>query len=68
MNASVSQAEPPRLGRRVVHLFRPHGGAVALISLTILTTSALSVIGALLIRQVFDKALFVAGGPDLGAL
>jgi hypothetical protein len=32
------------------------------------TTSTLSVIGALLVRQVFDKALFVSGGPDLGAL
>ena len=68
MIASISQAEPPMLGRRIVRLFRPHRGALALISLTILTTSALSVIGALLVRQVFDKALFVQGGPDLGAL
>jgi len=68
MTASVSQAEPQRLGRRIVRLFRPHRGALALIVLTILITSALSVIGALLVRQVFDKALFVQNGPDLSAL
>ncbi len=68
MISSVSQAEPPRLGRRIVRLFRPHRGALALIILTIVTTSALSVISALLVRQVFDTALFVQGGPDLGAL
>jgi ATP-binding cassette subfamily B protein len=68
MTASVSQAEPPGLGRRTVRLFRPHRGALALIFLTIVTTSALSVISALLVRQVFDKALFVRGGPDLGKL
>ncbi|HXO06686.1 MAG TPA: ABC transporter ATP-binding protein, partial [Solirubrobacteraceae bacterium] len=68
MISSISQAEPPMLGRRIVRLFRPHRGALALLSLMILITSALSVISALLVRQVFDKALFVAGGPDLGAL
>ena len=68
MVSSVSQAESPRLGRRIVRLFRPHRGALALIILTILTTSALSVVSALLVRRVFDKALFVRGGPDLGAL
>src|SRR5690242_9569855 len=68
MVSSLSQAEPPKLGRRIVRLFRPHRGALALIVLTILTTSALSVISALLVRSVFDKALFVQGGPDLSAL
>src|SRR6202042_3472576 len=68
MIASVSQAEPPQLGSRIVRLFRPHRGALALITISILVTSALSVIGALLVRQVFDKALFVPGGPDLSAL
>src|SRR3984957_19192430 len=68
MVASVSEVETPKLGRRVRSLFRPHRGALALIGVTIVTTSALSVVGALLVRQVFDKALFVRGGPDLGAL
>jgi ATP-binding cassette subfamily B protein len=68
MTAFVSQAEPERLGRRIVRLFRPHRGVLALILISILLTSALSVISALLVRQVFDKALFVPGGPDLGVL
>ena len=46
----------------------PHRGALALITISILVTSALSAIGALLVRQVFDKMLFDPGGPDLSAL
>jgi ATP-binding cassette subfamily B protein len=68
MIASVPQADPPQLGRRIVRLFRPHRGALAVIVGMILITSALSVISALLVRRVFDHALFVPGGPDLGAL
>ena len=64
----VSQAEPPRLGPRIVRLFRPHRRVLALIVAMILVTSLLSVIGALLVRQVFDHALFVRGGPDLRTL
>jgi ATP-binding cassette subfamily B protein len=68
MITSVPQAEPPKLGRRIVRLFRPHRGVLALIVAMILLTSLLSVISALLVRRVFDDALFVQGGPDLGAL
>jgi ATP-binding cassette subfamily B protein len=68
MIASDSQADPPKLGRRIVRLFRPHRGALAVIVAMILITSALSVISALLVRRVFDHALFVPGGPDLGVL
>ena len=68
MTASVSQAESPKLGRRIVRLFRPHRGALTVIVAMILITSALSVVGALLVRRVFDHALFVRGGPDLGVL
>jgi ATP-binding cassette, subfamily B, bacterial len=68
MIASVPQADPPKLGRRIVRLFGPHRGVLALIVAMILVTSVLSVIGALLVRRVFDHALFVRGGPDLGAL
>src|SRR5690349_12550179 len=68
MNASVPQADPPKLGLRIVRLFRPHRGVLALIVAMILVTSVLSVISALLVRRVFDHALFVPGGPDLGLL
>ena len=68
MIASIPTADPPKLGPRIVRLFRPHRGVLALIVAMILLTSVLSVIGALLVRRVFDHALFVPGGPDLGAL
>src|SRR6201991_4059792 len=68
MTASVPQADPPNLGRRIVRLFRPHRGVLALIVAMILLTSVLSVISALLVRRVFDDALFVPGGPDLSVL
>jgi ATP-binding cassette subfamily B protein len=68
MIASVSHGDPPKLGRRIVRLFRPHRGVLGLIVVMILTSSVLSVISALLVRRVFDDALFVRGGPDLAAL
>jgi ATP-binding cassette subfamily B protein len=68
MTAPVPRGDAPKLGRRIVRLFRPHRGALAAIVAMILMTSVLSVIGALLVRRVFDDALFVPGGPDLAAL
>src|SRR3984885_7760536 len=68
MTAPVPQADPPNLGPRIVRLFRPHRRVLTLIVAMILLTSVLSVISALLVRRVFDHALFVAGGPDLGVL
>ncbi len=68
MIASVPQADPPKLGRRIVRLFRPHRGTLAAIVAMILISSVLSVISALLVRRVFDDALFVRGGPDLEVL
>ncbi len=68
MIASDPQADPPRLGRRIVRLFRPHRGTLTVIVGMILISSVLSVISALLVRRVFDHALFVRGGPDLGVL
>jgi ATP-binding cassette, subfamily B, bacterial len=68
MITSVPQADPPKLGWRIVRLFRPHRGVLAVIVAMILITSVLSVISALLVRRVFDDALFVRGGPDLSAL
>jgi ABC-type multidrug transport system fused ATPase/permease subunit len=68
MIASVPPGDSPKLGRRIVRLFRPHRSVLALIVVMILASSVLSVISALLVRRVFDDALFVSGGPDLTAL
>src|SRR6201985_714568 len=68
MIASVPHRDSPKLGRRIVRLFAAHRGVVATIVAMILASSVLSVISALLVRRVFDNALFVRGGPDLSAL
>src|ERR1700733_8730546 len=68
MIASVPSGDSPKLGRRIVRLFRPHRGVLSVIAGMILTTSLLSVIAALLVRRVFDNALFVRCAPDLTGL
>jgi ATP-binding cassette subfamily B protein len=48
--------------RRVVSTFRPYRKQVLLVAIAILITSALGVVNPLLIKVVFDKALFC--GPE----
>ena len=72
-HAAVNEgSDKPRaetsLGRRIVALFRPYRWRVGLIAAVILVSSGLSVVGALLIKTVFDKALFPPGGPNLTLL
>jgi ATP-binding cassette, subfamily B, bacterial len=57
-----------KLGRRILALFRPYRARVSLIVAVILVSSVLSVVSALLIKVVFDKALFPRGGPNLTLL
>jgi ATP-binding cassette, subfamily B, bacterial len=47
--------------RRVIGTFRPYRGKVALVGLAIVVTSGLGVVNPLLIKRIFDKALF--GNP-----
>lgn len=62
--------------RRVLGTFRPYRGKVALVGLAIVVTSGLGVVNPLLIKWIFDRALFgnppgtcgAAGCPDLSAL
>ncbi len=54
--------------RRVVRQFRPYRRAVALIVTFIVITSGLGVVNPILIRVVFDTALFVRGGPNIPRL
>ena len=65
--------EPPaHLGRdtarRVVPLFRPYRGQVAVVVGLIVLTSTIGIVNPLLIQAVFNKALFVRGGPKLDLL
>jgi ATP-binding cassette subfamily B protein len=54
--------------RRVVPLFRPYKAQVAAVVGLIVVTSTIGIINPLLIQTVFNKALFVPGGPDLHLL
>jgi ATP-binding cassette subfamily B protein len=56
---------------RTTHLFRPYRRSVAVVAVTILFSSALSVANPLLIRAIFDDALFPQHGrgePDMELL
>ncbi len=61
-------SEQPRLGRRIAALFIPYRWTLAAIAAMILTAAVLSVISALLVRDVFNEALYAPGGTDLGKL
>src|SRR5215831_5577874 len=67
-----SQAAPAKAGRdtarRVVPLFRPYRTQVAAVVGLIVVTSTVGIINPLLIQAVFNRALFVPGGPDLRLL
>ena len=54
--------------RRVVPLFRPYRVLVAAVVGLSVVTSTIGIINPLLIQAVFNKALFVPGGPDLHLL
>ena len=50
------------LVRRIIRLFGPYKLPVALVGLLIVVNAGLGVINPLLVREVFDSALFPAGG------
>ena len=54
--------------RRIVPLFRPYRLQVAAVIVLIVVTSTIGIINPLLIQVVFNKALFVQGGPNLHLL
>jgi len=67
--ASIESAlHDRRLLRRIAGLFRPYRRELLVIAVLIVVTSVLGVVGPLLIKVVFDRALFVKGGPKLGLL
>ena len=58
-----------RLVRRIAGAFRPYWPVVTVVGLLILITAGIGVVNPLLIRVVFDSALFpTSGGPDLNLL
>jgi ATP-binding cassette, subfamily B, bacterial len=66
--SGVGSQGSEKLGRRIVALFGPYRARVGLVFVVIVVSSGLSVVGALLIKVVFDKALFPPGGPNIPLL
>jgi ATP-binding cassette subfamily B protein len=64
----VADAGEAGLTRRVARLFSPYRGRLGLIVAAILVTSVLGIANPFLTKAVFDRALFVPGGPDLRLL
>ena len=66
------QAEPalPGSARRIVAIFRPYRREVAVVVVLVLLGAGIGVVNPLLIKVVFDTALFPSGGggPDLDRL
>ena len=58
----------PHLNRRIAGTFQPHLPRVLAIGFLILITAGLGVVNPILIRVVFDSALFPEGGPDMHLL
>ena len=58
----------PHLNRRIAAAFQPYGPRVLAIGLLIVVTAGLGVVNPILIRVVFDSALFIDGGPNLSLL
>ncbi|WP_188756987.1 ABC transporter ATP-binding protein [Microbacterium album] len=52
----------PHLRRRVVALFRPYRGRIAVTGLLVIVGAALGVVPPLVIQRIFDDALFPTGG------
>jgi ATP-binding cassette subfamily B protein len=57
---TVSFAQARAILARTARLFRPYRGTIAVVVTTILVSSGLGVVNPLLIREIFDKALFPA--------
>src|ERR1700719_1940832 len=53
---------------RIVPLFRQYRLQVAVVVVLIVVTSTIGIVNPLLIQAVFNKALFVRGGPNLHLL
>src|SRR6202046_5799911 len=53
---------------RIVPLFRPYRLQVSAVIVLIVVTSTIGIVNPLLIQAVFNKALFVPGGPNLDLL
>ena len=65
---SLKEARARGTVRRIVRSFAPYRRQVGLVSVVVLFSAGLGVLSPLLIKVVFDRALFCAACPDLPLL
>ncbi len=70
INKAAVAADPDEAfsWQRVAHLFSPHKGTVGLVALLVVLGAGLGIVNPILIRSVFDDALFGSAGLDLDLL
>lgn len=66
-DAEIAADNRPVL-RRIATLLRPYRGKMATVGVVVIAAAVLTSIVPFLTQAVFDDALFVEGGPDLGLL
>ncbi len=66
--AVAPSGEVSGLGRRIWALFMPYKWRLAGVAVLVVLGSLIGIVNPLLIKQVFDNALFVSGGPDMALL
>jgi ATP-binding cassette subfamily B protein len=68
MRSSTSSSGGSPLPRRVAGLFRPYRARLAALGLVVVVTAGLNVGSLLLVKPIFDQALFCPDCPNLGLL
>ena len=69
IGTNANNSSPRGLTRRIAASFRPYLAQVITVGLLIFITAGLGVVNPLLIRVIFDSALFPpSGGPNLDLL
>ena len=67
-SAATADADEAFSWSRVAKLFVPHRARVALVAVLVIAGAGLGIINPILIRSVFDDALFGPDGLDMGLL
>ena len=66
--ANASAPKIPDLLKRIAQLFAPHRRALTVTIILVLISAGISVLPPLITKELFDKGLFPAGGPNIPVL
>ncbi|MCU1411210.1 MAG: transporter ATP-binding protein [Rhodoglobus sp.] len=66
--ANATAPKIPDLLKRIAQLFSPHRRALTTTIILVLISAGISVLPPLITKELFDRGLFPAGGPDIPVL